>query len=192
MTPGSTWGSTAAFPSGPAAGGGTPRAGAGATVLSGAWGALFAPEALCENEDPESVGLEPVVEVEPMPLSEDEQRILQEIEAQFYANDPHLAQQVSETTLYRHAARSIKWAALGFVVGFVVLLTSFASSLFFGFVGFLAMLGCAWVIVINLRKMGKAGLESITASVKGKKLKNFFGDAGKNFRRPFRKEDGSN
>ena len=76
-----------------------------------------------------------------MPLSEDEQRILQEIEAQFYANDPQLAQQVSETTLYRHASRNIKWAALGFVVGFVVLLTSFASSLFFGFVGFLAMLG---------------------------------------------------
>ena len=126
-----------------------------------------------------------------MPLSEDEQRILQEIEAQFYANDPHLAQQVSETTLYRHSARSIKWAALGFVVGFVVLLTSFASSLFFGFVGFLAMLGCAWVIVINLRKMGKAGLESITASVKGKKLKSLFGDAGKNFRRPFRKDDSS-
>jgi len=127
-----------------------------------------------------------------MPLSEDEQRILQEIEAQFYANDPHLAQQVSETTLYRHSTRNIKWAALGFVVGFVVLLTSFASSLFFGFAGFLAMLGCAWVIVMNLRKMGRAGLESITASVRGKKLKSFFGDAGKNFRRPFRKDDGSN
>jgi len=136
-----------------------------------------------------SVGLVAAVEVEPMPLSEDEQRILQEIEAQFYANDPHLAQQVSETTLYRHSARNIKWAALGFVVGFVVLLTSFTSSLFFGVLGFLAMFGCAWVIVTHLRKMGRAGLESITASVKGKKLKNFFGDAGKNFRRPFRKDD---
>lgn len=125
-----------------------------------------------------------------MPLSEDEQRILQEIEAQFYANDPQLAQQVSETTLYRHASRNIKWAALGFVVGFIVLLTSFASNLFLGFVGFLAMLGCAFVIVSNLRKMGKAGLESITASVRGKRLKGFFGDAGKNFRKPFRKEDG--
>jgi DUF3040 family protein len=126
-----------------------------------------------------------------MPLSEDEQRILQEIEAQFYANDPQLAQQVSETTLYRHASRNIKWSALGFVVGFVVLLTSFASSLFFGFVGFLAMLGCAFVIVSNLRKMGKAGLESITASMKGKRLKSFFGDAGKNIRKPFRRDDNS-
>ena len=55
-----------------------------------------------------------------MPLSEDEQRILQEIEAQFYANDPQLAQQVSETTLYRHAARNIKWAGLGFVTAKVL------------------------------------------------------------------------
>ena len=92
-----------------------------------------------------------------MPLSEDEQRILQEIEAQFYANDPQLAQQVSETTLYRHASRNIKWAALGFVVGFIVLLTSFASSLFFGFVGFLAMLACAFVVVGNLKKWAKPG-----------------------------------
>jgi hypothetical protein len=126
-----------------------------------------------------------------MPLSEDEQRILQEIEAQFYANDPQLAQQVSETTLYRHASRNIKWAALGFVVGFLVLLTSFASNLFLGFLGFLAMLACAFVVVGNLRKMGKAGLESITASMKGKRLKSLFGDAGKNIRKPFRKEDGS-
>jgi hypothetical protein len=51
------------------------------------------------------------------------------------------------------------------------------------------MLGCAFVIVSNVRKMGKAGLESITASVKGKRLKSLFGDAGKNFRRPFRKDD---
>ena len=134
---------------------------------------MFVPETLCENEVPISRAPDPGVEVEPMPLSEDEQRILQEIEAQFYANDPQLAQQVSETTLYRHASRNIKWAAVGFV-------------------GFLAMLGCAFVIVSNVRKMGKAGLESITASVKGKRLKSLFGDAGKNFRRPFRKDDNSN
>jgi len=125
-----------------------------------------------------------------MPLSEDEQRILQEIEAQFYANDPQLAQQVSETTLYRHASRNIKWAALGFVVGFALLLM-FARSLFLGIVGFATMLACAFVIQSNLRKMGKAGLESITAAMKGKRLKSIFGDAGKNLRKPFRKDEGS-
>jgi uncharacterized protein YqgC (DUF456 family) len=124
-----------------------------------------------------------------MPLSEDEQRILQEIEAQFYATDPHLAQQVSETTLYRHAARNIKWAAIGFVAGFIVLVVSFASSLVAGFAGFLGMLACAFVVERNLRKMGRAGLDSLTATMKGSRLKNLFGTAGRTIKRPFRRDE---
>ncbi|HLF40668.1 MAG TPA: DUF3040 domain-containing protein [Acidimicrobiia bacterium] len=124
-----------------------------------------------------------------MPLSEEEQRILQEIEAQFYATDPQLAQQVSETTLYRHAARNIKWAALGFLAGFAVLVLRFASSLFLGFVGFMVMLACAFVIERNVRKLGRAGLDSLAASMKGTRLKSLFGDAGQNVRRRFRRGD---
>ena len=52
-----------------------------------------------------------------MPLSEDEQRILREIEENLSATDPKLVQQVSDTTLYRHAARVIKWSVVGFVGG---------------------------------------------------------------------------
>jgi hypothetical protein len=124
-----------------------------------------------------------------MPLSEDEQRILQEIEAQFYATDPQLAQQVSETTLYRHAARSIRWAVLGFVAGFVVLVASFASSLILGFAGFLAMLACAFIVERNVRKLGRAGLESLTSQMKSARLKGILGDAGDNVRRRFKKGD---
>ena len=124
-----------------------------------------------------------------MPLSEDEQRILQEIEAQFYATDPQLAQQVSETTLYRHAARSIRWAVFGFVAGFVVLVASFASSLVLGFAGFLAMLACAFIVERNVRKLGRAGLESLTSQMKGTRLKGVLGDAGENVRRRFKRGD---
>jgi DUF3040 family protein len=124
-----------------------------------------------------------------MPLSEDEQRILQEIEAQFYATDPQLAQQVSETTLYRHAARTIRWAVLGFVAGFVVLVASFASSLILGFAGFLAMLACAFVVERNVRKLGRAGLESLTSQMKSSRLKGVLGDAGENVRRRFKRGD---
>jgi hypothetical protein len=124
-----------------------------------------------------------------MPLSEDEQRILQEIEAQFYATDPQLAQQVSETTLYRHAARTIRWAVFGFVAGFVVLVASFASSLVLGFAGFLAMLACAFVIERNVRKLGRAGLESLTSQMKSTRLKGVLGDAGDNVRRRFKRGD---
>jgi hypothetical protein len=146
---------------------------------------LFVLGGLCENEFP----LWPV-DVTAMPLNEDEQRILQEIEAQFYATDPQLAQQVSETTLYRHAARNIKWAALGFVAGFIVLVLFFANSLPLGFAGFLGMLACAFVIERNVRKLGRAGLDSLTSSMKGNRLKRVFGDAGRNLKRPFRRDDG--
>ena len=77
----------------------------------------------------------------PMPLSEEELRILQEIEANLTATDPALVQQVSETTLYRHAARSIKWAIFGFVAGLVLLVATFTKVLVLGFVGFLVMFG---------------------------------------------------
>jgi hypothetical protein len=124
-----------------------------------------------------------------MPLSEDEQRILQEIEAQFYATDPQLAQQVSETTLYRHAARTIRWAVIGFVAGFVVLVASFASSLILGFLGFMAMLACAFIVERNVRKLGRAGLESLTSQMKSARLKGILGDAGENVRRRFKRGD---
>jgi hypothetical protein len=124
-----------------------------------------------------------------MPLSEDEQRILQEIEAQFYETDPGLAQQVSETTIYRHAARNIKWAALGLVLGFVVLVATFQASLLLGFLGFAGMVASAVVIERNLRKMGKAGLEALSSSMRGERLRAIFGDASRRMRGRFRRDD---
>ena len=80
-----------------------------------------------------------------MPLSEDEQRILQEIEQQLYASDPELAREVSSTTVYRHAGRNLKWAALGFAAGVVLMVVSLVSfegsyQVLGPFVGFLVML----------------------------------------------------
>jgi Protein of unknown function (DUF3040) len=127
-----------------------------------------------------------------MPLSEDEQRILQEIEANLTATDPRLAQQVSETTLYRHATRAIKWAVLGFVAGLVLLLFTFAGNLILGMIGFLVMLGCLLVIERNVRKMGKAGFESLTSSMRGGALKGRLGDASRRWRERWRRDDDSN
>ena len=118
-----------------------------------------------------------------MPLSEEEQRILSEIERRFYASDPKTAHQLSTTTLYRHAGRNCKWAAAGFIAGLAVLLVSFASSLFLGAIGFGIMLGSAFVFERNLRKMGRAGWQSLTSSVRGGGL----GNAGKRMRDRFRR-----
>lgn len=124
-----------------------------------------------------------------MPLSEDEQRILREIEENLSVTDPKLVQQVSDTTLYRHATRMIKWAVVGFVVGLILLLTTFTSMLIAGVGGFLIMLFCLLVIERNVRKIGKAGLDSLTGSLRGGALKGMFGNAGRRWRDRWQRDD---
>ena len=123
-----------------------------------------------------------------MPLSEDEQRILHEIEQQFYESDPAFAREVGKTTLYRHAGRNLKWAALSFFCGLALLIVTFASSLLLGFGGFLVMLASAIVFERNLRKMGRAGWQQVTGTMKGHNFKESLGDAGKRIRRRFKRE----
>lgn len=123
-----------------------------------------------------------------MPLSEDEQRILHEIEQSFYENDPAFAHGVSQTTLYRHAGRNCKYAALGFVAGLVFLITSFTKSPWFGMTGFLVMLGSVFVFERNIRKMGRAGWQQMTRSVRSSGLQDMLGTTSKKLRDRFRRE----
>ena len=51
-----------------------------------------------------------------MPLSEDEQRILGEIEQNLRASDPDLARQVGSTTVYTESVRRLKWGVFGWLV----------------------------------------------------------------------------
>ncbi len=124
-----------------------------------------------------------------MPLSEDEQRILHEIERRFYESDPAFAAQVSQTTLYRHAGRNCKWAAVGFVGGLVVLLWGFAQTLWLGGLGFAVMLFCALVIDRNLRKMGRAGWQQMTESIRARNMGDLFGDTRKRLRERFKRDE---
>ena len=123
-----------------------------------------------------------------MPLSEDEQRILHEIERRFYEHDPEYAKSIESTTLYRSLGRNCKWAALGFVAGLVILLVSFASSVLLGAFGFGVMLVSAIVFTQNLRKMGRAGWQQVTETMRAGNVREYFGDAGKRFRKRFRRD----
>ena len=124
-----------------------------------------------------------------MPLSEDEQRILHQIEQQFYESDPAFAETVGQTTLYRHAWRNIKWAALALVVGLVFLLVMLRVSFLLSFVGFLGMLAAAFAIEHNARKMGRAGMQQVTQTMKGGRLKDGLGGAGDRMRNRLKRED---
>ena len=57
-----------------------------------------------------------------MPLSDHEQRILDEIERRLAEDDPRSSSRSGRTDLYTHLARRIRFAALAFVVGALLLL----------------------------------------------------------------------
>ncbi|MDA8295076.1 MAG: DUF3040 domain-containing protein [Actinomycetota bacterium] len=78
-----------------------------------------------------------------MPLSEEEQRILQELEQKLYEQDRAFVDRVRAESPGSMARRSLRWAGGAFIVGFAVVLVSFRSSLLLGTFGFLVMLFAA-------------------------------------------------
>ncbi len=54
-----------------------------------------------------------------MPLNDNEQKILEEIERRLSEEDPRLVEQVTRTDLHTHAWGRMKMAIAGFVVGSV-------------------------------------------------------------------------
>lgn len=105
-----------------------------------------------------------------MPLSEDERRILAEIERQLEQSDPALVREVSETTVYRHALGSIKWSVLGFIAGVALMVGTLQIHFALAFVGFLLMLVSALRFERDLRRMGRAGLASVSSSLRSANL----------------------
>ncbi|HXH58184.1 DUF3040 domain-containing protein [Iamia sp.] len=103
-----------------------------------------------------------------MPLSEDEQRILQQIEQQFYDQDPDLAGEIGRHSVYAHHLRLMKFATVTFILGVVVLVAAlaFEHSFVVAFLGFVVMLGAALWFERSLRKLGRAGVAQLTASMR--------------------------
>lgn len=95
-----------------------------------------------------------------MPLSDHEQRILEEIERRLQEEDPRLAQAVSRASAHAHAVRRIRVGALGFLVGFVMLLF-FAVSVGVAIGGFAVMLASALLVYHNLRRMGQDQIQEV-------------------------------
>jgi hypothetical protein len=124
-----------------------------------------------------------------VPLSEDEERILSEIAQQFYADDPEFAREVGQSTIYRYTVRRMKWSGLGFLAGVVFLVATLSTSFVLAFAGFLLMLGCALYFERNLRKLGKAGMEHLSRTVRASHLRDALGGARGRLRDRFRRGD---
>ena len=127
-----------------------------------------------------------------MPLSEDEQRILSEIESHLYESDPELAREVAETTVYTHAFRNIKWAALGLLAGVVLMVWLLSVSYLLSFGGFIVMLVSLLFLERNARRVGKAGLGQMSQSMKAGGLRQMVDGAGSRMRERFERDSSDN
>ncbi len=62
-----------------------------------------------------------------MPLSEHEQRIIEEMERRLAEEDPRLVEAVARASVAGYALRRVRWGIAGFIAGFVMLMLFFAS-----------------------------------------------------------------
>ncbi|WP_149179342.1 DUF3040 domain-containing protein [Streptomyces sp. TRM49041] len=93
-----------------------------------------------------------------MPLSEHEQRMLEQMERALYAEDPKFATALEGSGLRTHTRRRVYQAVAGFLVGIALLMAGMvAQQIWISVVGFLVMLGCAVLAVTGWRKAPKPG-----------------------------------
>ena len=91
-----------------------------------------------------------------MPLSEHEQRMLEQMERALYAEDPKFASALEGTGLRTFTRRRVYQAVAGFLVGVALLMGGMIAKLtWVGVAGFLVMLACAVLAVTGWRKAGK-------------------------------------
>lgn len=89
-----------------------------------------------------------------MPLSEHEQRLLEQIERALYAEDPKFASAVSSSDLRTHARRRVRRAVVLLVVGLATLLVGvMIKSILLGVGGFCVMFLAAWYATAQYKRM---------------------------------------
>ena len=126
-----------------------------------------------------------------MPLSEDEQRILHQIEQQFYASDPAFADELENHSVYAHCLRQMRWAGVVFVAGLVVLIAALITNTSFlvAFLGFVLMLVATLWFERSFRKMGRAGMQQLSRSLKAGSVREYLGNRSKKVRDRFKRDD---
>jgi DUF3040 family protein len=101
-----------------------------------------------------------------MPLSDREQQILSDIEARLLRDDPKLARTVGTTTISSQSRRQVKLAAIGFVLGFLLLFL-IVVSIWFGIVGFALMLASAVHGGNSLKRLGSDSTGRLGGQLRG-------------------------
>jgi hypothetical protein len=103
-----------------------------------------------------------------VPLSEHEQRMLEQMERALYAEDPKFATALEGSGLRTYTRRRVYQAVAGFLVGIALLMAGMvAQQIWVSVVGFLVMLGCAVLAVTGWRKAPKPGEQPAAGAAPG-------------------------
>ncbi|MER7048207.1 MULTISPECIES: DUF3040 domain-containing protein [Streptomyces] len=103
-----------------------------------------------------------------MPLSEHEQRMLEQMERALYAEDPKFATALEGSGLRTYTRRRVYQAVAGFLVGIALLMAGMVAQVIpISVVGFLVMLGCAVLAVTGWRKAPKPGEQQTLGDTAG-------------------------
>ncbi len=95
-----------------------------------------------------------------MALDDHEQKILAEIERQFYEEDPELARAVRQ--IAKPSRVGVRLAMVGVVAGLAIVIAFFASNTIVAFVGFVLLVGSATALTNGLRARGWRGADRET------------------------------
>ena len=91
-----------------------------------------------------------------MPLSEHEQRLLDQIERALYQEDPKFASTVRQTDLRTHMRRRLRRAGLVLALGFVLLLVGVVSTqIAISVAGFVVMVAALLLAMTSWKRLGQ-------------------------------------
>jgi len=93
-----------------------------------------------------------------MPLDDHEQKILAEIERQFYEEDPELARAVRDIS--RPSRVGIRLAVLGVIAGLAIVIGFFATETLVAILGFALLVVSATALVTGIRARGWQATEA--------------------------------
>ena len=102
-----------------------------------------------------------------MPLSENEQRLLEQMERALYAEDPKFASAMRGANRRPGAGRRLLLGGVSIVLGLVVLVFGVSQEqVLLGVLGFILMLGGTAYAVSSQRRSGPVGVVNATGTVR--------------------------
>jgi hypothetical protein len=102
-----------------------------------------------------------------VPLSEEEQRLLEQMEQALAAEDPKFVSTIRGAASRAHHKRIVVLGCLGFVLGVAALMTgAVLMNTWIAVAGFLVMLGSAYAALVHFRRLGDPDLPANVADIR--------------------------